>query len=116
MSHPVMYFEVSGKDSEKLTRFYQDLFSWNINTDPNTGYGYVDAVEPGVGGGIAPTPDGSPGQVTVYVGTPDVDDTLERAGSLGGSTILPRTEVSEQIVIGLLADPDGHVVGLVEQA
>lgn len=116
MSHPVMYFEIAGKDSSKLTGFYEELFGWGINTDPATGYGYVDAVKPGVGGGIAETRDGSAGHVTVYVGTADVDATLERAGALGGSTILPRTEVSDQIAIGLLGDPDGHVVGLVEQA
>jgi predicted enzyme related to lactoylglutathione lyase len=111
-----MYFEVSGKDSAKLTSFYEELFEWKINSDPSTGYGFVDAVEPGMGGGIAPTPDGSQGNVTVYVGTPDIGKTLGRAGQLGGSTILPRTVVSDQIVIGLLADPDGHVVGLIEQA
>lgn len=116
MSHPVMYFEVSGKDADKLSEFYGSLFDWSINTDPESGYGYVDAVAPGVGGGIAPTTDGSVGNVTVYVATPDIPSTLARVGALGGSTILPRTEVSEHIVIGAFADPDGHVIGLVEQA
>lgn len=65
MSHPVMYFEVSGKDAAKLTDFYAGLFEWNVNTDPSTGYGYVDPVERGMGGGIAPTSDGSPGTVAL---------------------------------------------------
>lgn len=65
MSHPVMYFEVSGKDAAKLTDFYAGLFEWNVNTDPSTGYGCVDPVERGMGGGIAPTSDGSPGTVAL---------------------------------------------------
>lgn len=116
MSHPVMFFEVAGKDGEQLTDFYTDLFGWNVTTDPANGYGFVDPVAPGVGGGIATTPDGSAGHVTVYVATEDVAGTLERARNLGGSTILPRTEVDERITIGLLADPEGHLIGLVEQS
>ena len=115
MGHPVMYFEVAGKDGAALTDFYANLFAWDVAVDQDTGYAFVDGVTPGVGGGIATTSDGSRGHVTVYVGTPDVTATLDKAGSLGGSTVMPRTVVSEHITVGLLADPEGHLIGLVEQ-
>lgn len=67
-------------------------------------------------GGIGQTPDGSAGHATFYVGTSDVAGALERAEALGGQALLPRTVVTDDIVIGLIADPDGHVVGLIERS
>lgn len=44
---------------------------------------------------------------------PDIDRWLQKAESLGGRTVMPRTEM-EMVTFALFADPEGHVVGLVE--
>jgi predicted enzyme related to lactoylglutathione lyase len=31
MANPVTWFEVVGKDSEKLSKFYGDLFGWKVD-------------------------------------------------------------------------------------
>ena len=41
---------------------------------------------------------------------------LEQVTALGGSVIMPATTVMEGVTIGLLADPEGHIVGLVESS
>jgi len=34
MAHPVLHFEVSGKDLDKLNSFYSELFGWKTQKVP----------------------------------------------------------------------------------
>jgi uncharacterized protein len=110
MSHPVIHFEVAGKDLDKLEGFYTELFGWQTQRAESMPYSMVQAQDGGIGGGIGEPPDGN-GHVTFYVGTDDVQATLDKAEQLGGRTILPVTELPN-VTIALFADPEGHVVGL----
>ena len=111
MAHPVLHFEVSGKDLDKLQSFYSELFGWK--TQKVTGempYAMVEKEGDGIGGGIAQSANGN-GHVTFYVGADDPQAVLDKAEQLGGKTILPVTELP-QVTIALFADPEGHVIGL----
>jgi predicted enzyme related to lactoylglutathione lyase len=111
VAHPVVHFEVSGKDVDKLQSFYSDLFGWKTEKVPgDMPYVMVEKEGEGIGGGLGQAPGGD-GHVTFYVGTDDPQATLEKAERLGGRTILPVTELP-QVTIALFADPEGHVVGL----
>jgi predicted enzyme related to lactoylglutathione lyase len=110
MAHPVIHFEVSGKDVDRLNSFYSELFGWKTQRAEEMPYAMVEKEDGGIGGGIGQTPDGN-GHVTFYVGTDDPQATLDKAAELGGKTILPVTELP-QVTIALFADPEGHVVGL----
>jgi predicted enzyme related to lactoylglutathione lyase len=70
----------------------------------------------GIGGGIGgPGPDGYPGHVTFYVGVPDVEAALAKAESLGGKRVMgPERIDGAKVEIGLLTDPEGHLVGVVK--
>ena len=113
MGSPVIHFEVVGTNGAKLQEFYGGLFDWKISTDNPMNYGIVDNGGEGINGGIGETDDGK-GHVTFYVQTDDISKSLEKAESLGGTTVMPRTELGDMVTIGLFADPEGHVVGLVE--
>ena len=39
MGQPVVHFEVIGKDAERLTSYYSDLFGWEIDSDNPMRYG-----------------------------------------------------------------------------
>lgn len=58
MGQPVVHFEIIGKDAEKLSSYYSDLFGWKIQSDNPFSYGIVpreDNVSSegiGIGGGI----------------------------------------------------------------
>ena len=107
MTHPVLHFEVSGKDLDSLQAFYGELFGWKTQKIAgDMPYAMVEKED----GGIGQSPDGN-GHVTFYVGTDDLQATLDKAEQLGGKTILPVTELPE-VTIALFADPEGHVVGL----
>ena len=113
MGNPVKWFEVTGRDGDALQRFYSELFDWKLDTNNPMNYGIVDTGG-GIGGGVGQTTDGSAGATTFYVETDDVAAHLKRAEAAGGSIVLAETEVMQGTVIGLLADPEGHLVGLLK--
>jgi predicted enzyme related to lactoylglutathione lyase len=120
MGQPVVHFEVMGKDAAGLQAFYGSLFDWDIDANNPMGYGLV-AREPntnaegvGIGGGVGQVPDGHPGHVTFYVEVPDVEGALQQVLRLGGQRIMGPETVMDGLELGLLSDPEGHVVGLVK--
>ncbi|HWX73830.1 MAG TPA: VOC family protein [Solirubrobacteraceae bacterium] len=118
MGRPVVHFEVIGQDSERLSSYYSELFGWQI-TNAGPGYGLIDRAANlgpdgiGIGGGIGGGPEGYGGHATFYVGVEDVEAALAKAESLGGSRIMGPRQVSDEIEVGLFADPEGHVIGVV---
>jgi len=113
MANAVVHFEVVGKDLQKLQSFYTDLFGWKTQDHPEMGYSIVDKVGDGIGGGIGQSPDGGAGHVTFYVATDDPQATLDDAVRLGGSVVMPVTELP-MVTLAQFADPEGHVIGIVK--
>lgn len=111
MAHPVVHFEIAGKDGPRLTSFYRDLFGWDIQ-DAGPDYWLVKGEEEGIGGGLFKTRDGMPPYVTVYVATPDLNASLERAVELGGKRLVEPTEIPATGTFAMVQDPDGNVIGL----
>ena len=120
MGNPVIHFEVTGADGAKLGSFYSQLFGWEIDANDEFGYGMVDreanlgADGVGIGGGIGTAQGGGSGQVTFYVGVPDVDAALAKAESLGGKKLFSGPVPGTPIVLGPFTDPEGHVIGVMQ--
>jgi predicted enzyme related to lactoylglutathione lyase len=114
---PIVHFEIHGKDGKKLQEFYRTLFEWNIEHNPAMNYGMVEAgiggPENGVGGGIAQSPMAP--VVTVYVQVADLSETLKKAESMGGTTVMPPMDVPNGPTIAQMRDPEGNLIGLVQQ-
>ena len=114
MAHPVMWFEVLGRDGEGLQQFYGKLFGWRFDTSNPAKYGVVDTgAKRGIPGGVGQQMNGNRPWTTFYVETPDVTASLAQAAKLGGKVIAPRT-VMPDVTFGVFEDPEGHVIGLVE--
>jgi uncharacterized protein len=114
MAHPVMWFEVLGRDGEKLRAFYTSLFDWKIDANNPIKYGLVNTGDTrGIPGGVGQSAPGAGSWVTFYVETPDVTASLGQAQRLGGKVVMPRT-VTPDVTMGVFEDPEGHVIGLVE--
>ena len=120
MGQPVVHFEVIGKDGDKLKSYYSELFGWEFNSDNPMNYGVVqrdgntNADGAGIGGGVSAGPEGYEGHVTFYIEVPDVEASLVKAESLGGSRVMGPDEVMEGLVLGLFNDPEGHLIGVVK--
>ncbi len=94
MTRPVVHFEIIGKDGKRLQEFYRELFGWKIDANNPMNYGLIEpgigGPENGVGGGIA---QGDAPFVTVYVQVVSLDETLKKAESMGGKTVMPPMDV-----------------------
>ena len=111
MPNPVVHFEIQSNQSEKLQKYYADLFGWHVNADNEFNYAVIDThTEGAIGGGIGPT-QGGPSMVTFYVDVDDLQAYLDKAEQLGGRTIMPPTELP-QVTLALFADPEGNVIGM----
>lgn len=113
MGDPIVHFEIIGKDAVKVKAFYSELFGWGIgDLMPDMGnYGLIDGTTSGLPGGVGQSDDGS-ARVTVYAQVADLQATLDHAVALGGSVVMPPTDIPGVTTLALLADPDGNVMGL----
>jgi len=120
MGHPVVHFEVIGRNGDALRSYYSSLFDWQFDTSNPMDYGVVNRDENltsegvGIGGGVAAGPDGYGGHVTFYVQVPDVEATLAKAEELGGTRTMGPETVMGTMVLGMLTDPEGHGIGLIQ--
>jgi predicted enzyme related to lactoylglutathione lyase len=114
MGNAVVHFEIGGKNTPALSKYYGDLFGWKTNIHEPSGYGMIDteADGTGIGGGVMTTPDGK-AMVTFYVAVDDLTKSLEQAEKLGGKTVMPPMDVPEGPSLALFSDPEGNVIGLV---
>lgn len=110
MGNPTMWFEVAAKDREAMQGFYSGLFDWKMTGMEAMPYTGIETGG-GIGGGIGQAPEGHDGHVTFYVEVDDVAAGLAKANSLGGSTVMEPMDIPSG-QIALFADPEGHVVGL----
>jgi uncharacterized protein len=100
----VDWFEVLGSDAARSQAFYRELFGWEV---PGGGYGQVMA---GIGGGIGAG--GEARWATVYASVADVEATLARAESLGGTRAYGPNQAGEQMETGAFRDPAGNLFGV----
>ena len=113
MAHPVVHFEIAGKDGKKLQEFYGKLFDWKIEVDPALDYGMVDTGgEGGINGGVFQAPPETPPYLTFYVQVDDLQAYLDKAVSLGGSVMVPPTPIPNVGAFAMFHDPEGNLVGL----
>lgn len=121
--HPIVHFEIIGKNPAKLREFYNDLFGWEADTDSPVApeiseagnYGFIpsisapgETVAGGIGGGNA-----FKSHVIFYVGVQNVAHMLAKVESLGGKPVLgPVAKPGGELVVAHFADPEGNVVGL----
>lgn len=111
MGNPTMWFEVAAKDRESMKGFYSGLFDWKLNDMEAMPYTGIETGGEGIPGGIGQAPEGHDGHVTFYVEVDDVAAGLAKAESLGGTTVMEEMPIPSGS-IALFADPEGHVVGL----
>jgi predicted enzyme related to lactoylglutathione lyase len=115
MPNPVVHFEIQSSNPEALHEYYRELFGWHVSADNPMNYGLVDThTDKGIGGGIGGKQEGAPNPVTFYVESDDLQPSLDKAVELGGTVVMPVTEIPNMVTFALFADPEGNVVGVVK--
>jgi uncharacterized protein len=116
MGNQVVHFEIIGQDGTALKAFYGELFGWTIDSNNPMDYGSVAPEDAGLGGGIAGAPEGYDGHLTIYVQVDDCETALAKAEGLGAERLMGPDEVpGVGIIIGQVKDPNGNVLGILQQ-
>jgi predicted enzyme related to lactoylglutathione lyase len=115
MANPVTWFEVHGADPEKAAAFYSELFGWSTQTFPEMTYTLIDTHSgAGMNGGIGKTLEGQPPHAVFYAEDTDIQALLEKAESLGATTVTPVTVIPDMATFAQFTDPFGNMIGLVQ--
>jgi uncharacterized protein len=113
VGNAVVHFEVGAADDGPLVAFYGELFGWGLQGFSGGGYTTIDTRGgDGINGGIGRSQTGEPWSA-FYVEADDPQAMLDKANSLGGTTVLPVTDFPGGVTIAMFNDPDGLLVGLV---
>ena len=115
VSHPIVHAEIRSSDPDATRAFFAELFGWTYPTEGAfPGYTFV---ETGVRGALytAISPlQGDADLVTFFVGVDDLADSVAATTRLGGRVVQEPVTVPG-VSFALIADPQGHVVGLAQQ-
>jgi hypothetical protein len=111
MPHPVVHFEILGRDQKLLEEFYKGIFNWEIEPVED----WYSLVKPGSGikGGIGARKE-HPGHVTFYVAVADINAALALIASKGGKTAFGPHPISDGGFIAGFTDPEYHLIGLIQ--
>jgi predicted enzyme related to lactoylglutathione lyase len=125
MSGRVVHFEVPYDDGDRARRFYGDVFGWQIRSMPEMQYDMVSTgpvsdqgmpSEPGyVGGGMTQRGD-IVSRPVITIQVDDVNDTLARVRSSGGSAVGEPIPVGDMGVAAYFQDSEGNLMGLWQNA
>jgi predicted enzyme related to lactoylglutathione lyase len=111
MGQPVVHFEIGCKDLDKSRDFYAKLFDWKMEP-----YGSAAMISTGQNAGIQGHLNALGHEphnyVTIYVQVDNLPAYLDKAGKLGGKTLVPPTEVPGMGTFAWMADPEGSIIGL----
>ena len=113
MPNPVVHWEISSREPERLHEFYRNLFGWKIDANNEYKYGVVDTGGEGINGGIGGGVD-QPADVVFYVQVDDLQQYLDRAREMGAKVLMTPTEIPGAVTMAQFEDPEGHRVGLIK--
>ena len=125
MTGRVVHFEIPFDDGDRARSFYADAFGWKVMDMPEMSYTMVSTgptseqgppSEPGfINGGMfqREAPIGSP---VITVDVEDLDGTLEKIETLGGTTVVAKQPVADMGFAAYFKDPEGNLMGLWQNA
>lgn len=111
--HPIIHVDIPSQDPDAASRFYSELFGWQIQPLPRMAYIRFQAGNM-TGGfvGLGGLEQYKTGELLVYVESDDIDGDLMKAEQLGGRILIPKTEIPNTGWFGVFQDPAGNRLGL----
>jgi uncharacterized protein len=117
MARPVVHWELWSHAPETVSKFYADVFDWQIQHMPEIDYRMVQPGEGGIGGGIFKPEEGPwPGNMALYIDVDDLAAYRAKIVQAGGKIIVEKMDVPGAGSFSLFEDTDGRVMGLWQRA
>jgi hypothetical protein len=111
-NHSIVHIELTAKDRKALSKFYADVFGWEMQHMDEMNYTTFKAGD-GVAGGFNPITESNPvGTVTIYIETDDVTASLNEVKKAGGTILSPEMDIPNTGKFGMFRDPQGNMIGL----
>jgi len=112
MANPVTWFEVMGKDSAGLQRFYREVFGWKLTPPVKEmgNYSMLERPDTGIGGGFGE----GDARVSVYVEVADPQRFVDKAVASGATVLMPVTTITPTTTIAMLLHPAGNTFGVMK--
>jgi predicted enzyme related to lactoylglutathione lyase len=110
-----VHAEIRSSDPDGTRAFFGELFGWTYPSEGAfPGYTFVDTgVHDALYTAISPL-QGDTDLVTFFVGVEDMARTIKDTERLGGKVVQEPVSVPG-VSFALIADPQGHVLGLAQQ-
>jgi len=123
---PVVHFEMPYENSERLVKFYSQVFGWQMQKLGEKMGGYVTATttetdeqrmikRPGViNGGFYPKQPDSPACPSVVIAVDDLKKAMERVSDAGGKILNEPVEIPGIGLYVSFRDPEGNRLSLLQ--
>lgn len=112
-----VWADLSTPDAEAAAGFYRELLGWQMDRDESEMGVYLTGEIDGrdAAGMMAQSPDevGAPPMWSIYLASARLEDTLDRIGQHGGTTVVPPLEIPGGR-IAVAADPTGGSFAIAE--
>jgi predicted enzyme related to lactoylglutathione lyase/transcriptional regulator with XRE-family HTH domain len=100
-------WQIISPDPDATTKFYCQLFDWQISRDNALGYRDVPTGEGGIDGGVWPSPPQERPFAQLFIEVADVEEHVKRASGLGAKVLVPPSSLPDGDVMAVLLDPVG---------
>lgn len=118
MQNPAVYFEIPVTDLDRAAHFYEKVFGYafvreQIHGNQMAHLPFHEKAR-GISGSLAkgeiyvPSLQGT----LIYLASSDIQETLERAQSLGAEVLFPKTAVGSSGFVAEIKDSEGNRIGL----
>ncbi|MDH3708467.1 MAG: VOC family protein [Cyclobacteriaceae bacterium] len=118
MANAINWFEIPAKNLDRACKFYGSVLSSDIHREEimGTRMGFLPHGQEGVGGALVEGEGYEPsdhGPLVYLNGGGDLAEPLARVESAGGSVIVPKTKISDEIgYFAIIRDTEGNKLAL----
>ncbi len=120
MNHGYIFFEIHTENVKRAVEFYQNVFSWKFNLQPNLPIEYYDIETGGARGGLLQRPAQTPPSgygLNAFVCSLEVENFDAIADKImqgGGQVALGKFPVPGRCWQGYFIDTEGNTFGIFE--
>jgi predicted enzyme related to lactoylglutathione lyase len=107
----VTWFEITSNDPHASRTFYESLFGWTAQGDPDVYLMFPPSGEGAIAGGLMPAR-GLQTYATFGVEVGDVDATYQRALELGATSLVEPQDNPGGVRSAYVRDPDGSIFSI----
>jgi len=108
----VVHVEIHSNAPEKTKAFLKDVFDWKFQDMPEMNYSTFEA--PSAPGGGLQKAENLPAGVLDYILSKDIDGTVKKIQSSGGSIVTPKMAIPGMGFFAVFQDPTGITLALYE--